>query len=104
MQVLLDLLMAVTLMAPPVDRPVEYTATNPAGALLVFAPDIGTWVGRDACPWGCYNAADKPVQLLSGEVDLQALADWQVTVRRDGEPVVSFWIFPFGGTAVYSIP
>jgi len=103
MQVLLSALMAVTLQAPPVDHPVEYTATAPNGALIVYSPELGGWVGRDACPWGCYNEADKPVQLLVGEVDLQTLATWQVTIRRDGEPVVSFWTF-FGGVAVYSTP
>lgn len=102
MQVLLSILYAVTLIAPPVDHPVEYTATNPAGATIVYSPERG-WVGRDACPWGCYVQADVPVQLLGGELDLQALADLQVTVRRDGVPVVSFWHF-FGGVAVYSIP
>lgn len=103
MQVLLSTLMAVSLLAPAVDHPVEYTATNPAGAVLVYSPDVGTWVGRDACPWGCYNEADKPVQLLQGEISLQTLADLQVTIRRDGVPVVSFWHF-FGGVPVYSIP
>lgn len=103
MQVLLSAVFAVSLLAPAVDHPVEYTATNPDGAVLVYRPDAG-WVGRDQCPWGCYNEADKPVQLLAGELDLQALADWRVTIRRDGEPVVSFWIFPFGGQAVYSLP
>ena len=103
MQVLLSTLLAVTLLAPPVDHPVEYTATDPNGAVLVYSPDVGTWVGRDACHYGCYNEADKPVQLLVGEVDLQTLAQLQVTVRRDGVPVVSFWQF-FGGVPVYSIP
>lgn len=103
MQVLLSALMTVTLLAPPVDHPVEYTATAPNGAVLVYSPDVGTWVGRDACPYGCYVEADKPVQLLSGEVDLAGLAAWQITVRRDGVPVVSFWHF-FGGVPVYSIP
>lgn len=103
MQVLLSFALAVTLLAPPVDHPVEYTATDPNGAVLVYSPDVGTWVGRDACPYGCYNQADKPVQLLVGEVDLATLAQLQVTVRRDGVPVVSFWQF-FGGVPVYSIP
>ncbi len=103
MQMLLNLVLAVTLLAPPVDHPVEYTATDPNGAVLVYSPDVGTWVGRDACPYGCYNEADKPVQLLVGEVDLQTLAQLQITVRRDGVPVVSFWQF-FGGVPVYSIP
>lgn len=103
MQVFLSAVLAVTLLAPPVDHPVEYTATDPNGAVLVYSPDVGTWVGRDACPYGCYNEADKPVQLLVGEVDLQTLAQLQVTVRRDGVPVVSFWQF-FGGVPVYSIP
>lgn len=103
MQVLLSAVLAVSLLAPPVDHPVEYTATDPNGAVLVYSPDVGTWVGRDACPYGCYNQADKPVQLLVGEVDLQTLAQLQVTVRRDGVPVVSFWTF-FGGVPVYSIP
>lgn len=103
MQVLLSAVFAVSLLAPPVDHPVEYTATNPAGAVLVYSPDVGTWVGRDACPWGCYVEADKPVQLLRGEVDLQALAEWDVTIRRDGVPVTQFWFF-FGGVPVYSTP
>lgn len=103
MQVLLNALLAVSLLAPPVDHPVEYTATDPNGATLVYSPEASTWVGRDACPYGCYNEADKPVTLLVGEVDLPTLAGLQVTIRRDGEPVVSFWQF-FGGVAVYSIP
>lgn len=103
MQVLLSTMMAVSLLAPPVDHPVEYTATNPAGALIVYSPEAGGWVGRDACPYGCYNEADKPVQLLVGEVDLATLAAWEVTIRRDGEPVASFWTF-FGDRPVYSIP
>lgn len=103
MQVLLSAVLAVSLLAPPVDHPVEYTATDPNGAVLVYSPDVGTWVGRDACPYGCYNEADKPVQLLVGEVDLATLAQLQVTVRRDGVPVVSFWTF-FGDRPVYSIP
>jgi len=103
MQVLLSAVLAVTLLAPPVDHPVEYTATNPDGALIVYSPELGGWVGRDACPYGCYNAADKPVYLLAGEVDLSTLADWQVTIRRDGVPVASFWRF-FGNVAVYSLP
>lgn len=102
MQVLLNLLMAVTLWAPPIDHPVEYTATDPNGTTIVYSPE-GGWVGRDACPWGCYVQADVPVQLLQGEVDLATLASWGVTIRRDGKPVVSFWHF-FGGVAVYSIP
>lgn len=102
MDVILSAVMAVTLVAAPVNHPVEYTATDPNGTTIVYSPEKG-WVGRDACPYGCYNEADKPVRLLQGEVDLSTLADWQVVIRRDGVPVVSFWRF-FGNVAVYSLP
>lgn len=101
MQVLLDALMAVSLLAPPSAMPVEYMATSPLADSLSYDPARG-WVSATECPRGCYVPAGVPIQLLVGEIDLQTLADWQVTIRRDGVEVASFWVMPFGGQAVYT--
>ena len=99
MELLFNAALALHLLAPPSAMPVQYTATSPqvAGS-LTFDPARG-WVGTDQCPWGCYVAAGVPVWLLRGEVDVEALASLQVTIRRDGVPVVDCFRF-FGGRAV----
>lgn len=88
---ILTALMGVHLVAPPVDRPVEYTARDPHGTELVFHADRGTWVGRAECPWGCYAPADKAIMLLQGEVDVPTLAAWNVTIYCEGRPVAWFY-------------
>lgn len=100
LQAIISAIMAVHLVAPPVNRPVEYTARTPQGDELVFHADRGTWVGRDQCPWGCYAPADKAIVLLQGEVSLTTLADLEVTIYCTGKPVVWFYRFPFGNVPV----
>lgn len=102
MNVILDALLAVTLIAGPTSSPAEYTARAPDGAMLIFHPERG-WVGPEGCPWGCYNQADTPINLLQGEISLETLADLTVTIYRDKKPVVWFYRFPFGGQAVYHV-
>lgn len=91
--------LALHLLAPPSAMPVQYTATSPvvAGA-LAFDPARG-WVGADQCLWGCYVPSGVTVQLLQGEVDVEALAGLEVTIRRDGVPVVDCFRF-YGGVPV----
>lgn len=100
MELIFTAALALHLLAPPSAMPVQYTATSPqvAGS-LTFAPARGTWVSTSECFWGCYVAAGVPVQLLQGEVDVEALASLEVTIRRDGVPVVDCFRF-YGGVPV----
>lgn len=99
MELIFTAALALHLLAPPSAMPVQYTATSPVlPYTLTFDPARG-WVGTDQCPWGCYVAADVPVQLLQGEVDVEALASLDVTIRRDGVPVVDCFRF-YGGVPV----
>lgn len=99
MELLFNAALALHLLAPPSAMPVQYTATSPVVAgTLTFDPAHG-WVPTEQCPWGCYVAAGVPVRLLQGELDVEALASLEVTVRRDGVPVVDCFRF-YGGVPV----
>lgn len=101
MEVLLNAVLSVWLIASPTPAPAEYTVREPGGGMLIYHPARG-WVAPSECPWGCYNPADTKVNLLQGEITLETLADLNATVYRNGKPVVWFYRF-FGNRAVYSV-
>lgn len=99
MELIFTTALALHLLAPPSAMPVQYTATSPQVPHALAFDAARGWVGADQCFWGCYVAAGVPVQLLQGEVDVEALASLEVTIRRDGVPVVDCFRF-FGGVPV----
>lgn len=93
-RLLFDAAMAVYLFMQPYPLPARYTASEPGGAAFVFDPQRG-WISPADCGQGCWVPAGTDARLLFGEFGLQTLADLNVTISRNGEPV--FWCYKFFG-------